>query len=41
MLALTALRENKPEVVRAQLNEHAAALPESSLFASELAKLNV
>src|ERR1700730_6569636 len=41
LLALTALREKKPEVARAQLTELVAAFPENSLFASELAKLNV
>ncbi len=41
LLALTALREKKPEVARAQLTELVAAFPENSLFAGELAKLNV
>jgi hypothetical protein len=41
MLALAALREKKPEVARAQLNELVAEFPENPLFASELAKLNV
>lgn len=39
LLALTALREKRPEVARAQLTELVAEFPENSLFASELAKL--
>ena len=39
LLALAALREKKPEVARAQLNELVAEFPENPLFASELAKL--
>jgi hypothetical protein len=41
MLALAALREKKPAVARIQLNELVAEFPENTLFASELAKLNV
>jgi tetratricopeptide (TPR) repeat protein len=41
LLALAALREKKPEVARAQLNELVAEFPENPLFASELGKLNV
>jgi predicted Zn-dependent protease len=41
LVALTALREKKPEVARAQLTELVAEFPENALFASELAKLNV
>jgi tetratricopeptide (TPR) repeat protein len=41
LLALTALREKKPEVARSQLTELVAEFPENTLFASELAKLNV
>jgi tetratricopeptide (TPR) repeat protein len=41
LLALTALREKKPEVARAQLTELVAEFPENTLFASELAKLKV
>jgi tetratricopeptide repeat protein len=40
LLALTALREKKPDVARAQFTELAAEFPQNSLFASELAKLN-
>jgi hypothetical protein len=40
MLALAALREKKPEVARAQLNELAAEFPENPLFTSEVAKLD-
>jgi hypothetical protein len=39
LLALTALREKKPEVARAQLTDLVAEFPENTLFASELAKL--
>jgi predicted Zn-dependent protease len=39
LLALTALREKKPEVARIQLNELVAESPENPLFASELANL--
>jgi hypothetical protein len=41
LLALTALREKKREVARAQLTELVAEFPENTLFASELARLNV
>jgi hypothetical protein len=41
LLALTALREKKREVARAQLTELVAEFPENTLFAVELAKLNV
>jgi hypothetical protein len=41
LLALAALREKNPEVARTQLAELVAEFPENSLFASELAKLNV
>jgi hypothetical protein len=41
LLALAALREKKPELARAQLNELVAEFPENLLFASELAKLKV
>ena len=41
LLALSALREKKPEVARAQFNELVAEFPENPLFAGELAKLNV
>lgn len=41
MLALVARREKKPQVARAQLEELVAEFPESPLFVSELAKLNV
>jgi hypothetical protein len=41
LLALTALREKKREVARAQLTELVAEFPENTLFSSELAKLNV
>jgi tetratricopeptide (TPR) repeat protein len=40
LLALTALREKKPEVARAEFIELVAEFPENPLFASELAKLN-
>jgi Tetratricopeptide repeat len=40
LLALTALREKKPDVARAQFTELAAEFPDNSLFASELAKLS-
>jgi hypothetical protein len=40
MLALAALREKKPEVARAQLNELVAEFPGNPLFAGELAKLD-
>jgi hypothetical protein len=41
LLALTALREKKPEVARTELTELVAEFPENRLFASELAKLGV
>src|SRR5882724_6999294 len=41
LLALAALREKKTEMARKQLMELVAEFPENSLFASELAKLNV
>jgi hypothetical protein len=41
VLALAALREKKTGVARAQLEELVAEFPENSLFAAELAKLNV
>jgi len=41
LLALSALREKKPEVARARLHELVAEFPENPLFAGELAKLNV
>jgi hypothetical protein len=41
LLALTALREKRPEVARAQFTELVAEFPENSLFASELAKVNL
>ncbi len=41
MLALAALREKKPELARAQLQELVAEFPENQLFVSELAKLNI
>ena len=41
LLALAALREKKTEVARKQLTELVAEFPENSLFASELAKLNI
>jgi hypothetical protein len=41
LLALAALREKKPELARTQLKELVAEFPENTLFASELAKLNV
>jgi hypothetical protein len=41
LLALAALRENKPDVARTQFTELVAEFPENPLFASELAKLNV
>jgi hypothetical protein len=40
LLALTALREKKPEVAREQLTELVAEFPENALFAGELAKLS-
>jgi tetratricopeptide (TPR) repeat protein len=40
LLALTALREKKPEVARTEFTELASEFPENPLFASELAKLN-
>jgi hypothetical protein len=40
LLALTALREKRPEVARAQFTQLAAEFPENSLFTSELAKLS-
>ena len=40
LLALTALREKKPEVARTEFTELVAEFPENALFASELAKLN-
>jgi len=39
LLAMVALREKKPEVARAQLNELVAEFPGNPLFANELAKL--
>jgi hypothetical protein len=39
LLALAALREKKPELARAQLNELVAEFPQNPLFARELAKL--
>jgi len=39
LLAMTALREKKPEIARTQLNELVVEFPGNSLFASELAKL--
>jgi tetratricopeptide (TPR) repeat protein len=41
LLALTALREKKPEVARTEFTELAAEFPENPLFARELTKLNV
>jgi len=41
LLALAALREKKTEVARKQLTELVAEFPENSLFARELAKLNI
>jgi hypothetical protein len=41
LLALAALREEKPELARTQLKELVAEFPENTLFASELAKINV
>jgi predicted Zn-dependent protease len=41
LLALTALREKKPEVAREELTELVAEFPGNLLFASELAKVNV
>ncbi len=41
LLALAALREKKPELARTQLKELVAEFPENTLFASELAKLDV
>jgi tetratricopeptide (TPR) repeat protein len=40
LLALTALREKKPEVARTEFTELAAEFPENPLFARELSKLN-
>jgi hypothetical protein len=40
LVALTALREKKPEVARTQFTELVAEFPENPLFVSELAKLN-
>ena len=40
LLALTALREKRPEVAREQLTELVAEFPENALFAGELAKLS-
>ena len=40
LLALTALREKRPDVARAQFTQLAAEFPANPLFASELAKLN-
>ncbi len=40
LLALTALREKKPDVARTQLKELVAEFPQNPLFLSELAKLN-
>jgi len=40
LLALTALREKKPDVARTELTELVAEFPDNPLFASELAKLN-
>jgi hypothetical protein len=39
LLALSARREKKPEIARAQFRELVAEFPENPLFASELAKL--
>ena len=39
LLAMAALREKKPELARAQLNELVMEFPDNRLFASELAKL--
>jgi tetratricopeptide (TPR) repeat protein len=41
LLAMAALREKKTEVARTQLKELVAEFPENSLFAGELAQLNV
>jgi tetratricopeptide (TPR) repeat protein len=41
LLALAALRGQKPEVARTELNELVAEFPENPLFASELAKLMI
>jgi hypothetical protein len=41
LLALAALREQKPEVARTQFKELIAEFPENPLFASELAKLKI
>jgi hypothetical protein len=41
ILALAALREKKPDLARAQLDELVAEFPENPVFASELAKLKV
>ena len=40
LLALTALREKKPEVARTEFTQLAAEFPENPLFARELAKLS-
>ena len=40
LLALTALREKKPEVARTEFTELVSEFPGNPLFASELAKLN-
>jgi hypothetical protein len=41
LLALTALREKKPQVAREELSELVREFPENPLFASELAKVTV
>jgi tetratricopeptide (TPR) repeat protein len=41
LLALAALREKRPEVARAQLEELVAEFPENPLFANELAMLKI
>ena len=41
LLALTALREKKPQVAREELTELVREFPENPLFASELAKVTV
>ncbi len=41
LLALAAVREKKPELARTQLKELVAEFPENTLFAGELAKLDV
>jgi hypothetical protein len=40
LLALTALREKKPEMARTEFTELVSEFPENPLFAAELAKLN-